>query len=123
MKEEVAPVLTEYMFRMKEARYTEEFRRTSLLNALRIFDDMKKKDEEGVRPLYRQRTWQAEERRKNKKRKKHGWSSKGGYNAAIMVPSTPNGELASILKEVAERESDEGVKFKIVEMGGRSELL
>ena len=72
MKEEVAPVQTEYMFRMKEARYTEEFRRTSLLNALRIFNDMKKKDEEGVRPLYRQRSWQAEERRKNKKRMKHG---------------------------------------------------
>ena len=38
-----------------------------------------------------------------------------------MVPSTPGGELYKILKEVAEKEAAEGgVKFKIVEKGGRS---
>ena len=82
---------------------------------------MKVEHDSGVRPLYRPRDWQAEERRINKKKKKNNWSSKGGYIAPIMVPSTPGGELCNILKEVAEMEAkDGGMKFKVVEKGGRS---
>ena len=40
--------------------------------------------------------------------------------ALTIVPATPNGELAKALKEVAERESEVGVKFKVVEGGGRT---
>ena len=35
-----------------------------------------------------------------------------------MVPSTPNGELASILRAVVEQEQSSGLKFKILETGG-----
>ena len=35
-----------------------------------------------------------------------------------MVPSAPNGELAKMLREVVEKEQQEGIKFKIVETGG-----
>ena len=40
------------------------------------------------------------------------------YTAPILVPSTPNGELAKMLREVVEKEQQEGIKFKIVETGG-----
>ena len=76
---------------------------------------MKKRDEEGTRPIYREKEFQRNERKK--KEKKHSWSTSGGYTAPIMVPSTPNGELAKMLREVVEKEQQEGIKFKIVETG------
>ena len=36
----------------------------------------------------------------------------------IFVPPTPNGELAQALRDIAEREAEAGVKFRIVESGG-----
>ena len=42
----------------------------------------------------------------------------GGYVAPIFVPSKPNGELRNILKQIAENEAEEGIKFKVVETGG-----
>ena len=57
---------------------------------------------------------------KDKKKKKHSWSTEGGYVAPIFVPPTPNSELASILKDVVDRESEAGVSFKIVETGGKT---
>ena len=44
------------------------------------------------------------------------WSTKGGYLAPIIIPSTPGGELAKQLREICEKERD--VRFKIVEKGG-----
>ena len=41
------------------------------------------------------------------------------YEKPIFVPPTPNGELAKILKRVADRSTEAGVKFKIVESGGK----
>ena len=79
---------------------------------------MKQKDREGIRPVYREKEFKRVERKKAKKDKKHSWSTNGGYTAPIMVPSTPNGELARILREVVENEQQEGIKFKIVETGG-----
>ena len=52
--------------------------------------------------------------------KRHKWSTKGGYIAPIFVPSTPNSELFNILKEVADKEAEPGLKFKILERGGRT---
>ena len=106
---------------MKPGGYTEGYRKNTLGHAIRIFDKMKADEKTGIRPLYRPRNWNEEERNINKKKKRHNWSTKGGYVAPIMVPSTPGGELYKILKEVAEKEAAEGgVKFKIVEKGGRS---
>ena len=38
--------------------------------------------------------------------------------APIFVPPTPNGELAKLLRDVAEREAEAGVWFKVLESGG-----
>ena len=56
----------------------------------------------------------------NKKKKRHNWATRGGYTAPIMVPATPGSELYNILKEVAEKEAGEGVKFKVLEKGGKA---
>ena len=113
-----APILTDYMERMKRANYDEKYRRSTLAHALRIYDKMRKEDEEGTKPLHRPRNWNLEEKRIEKRNKKHTWSTKGGYTAPIMVPATPNSELLNLLRDVAEREAVPGVKFKVLETGG-----
>ena len=42
-----------------------------------------------------------------KKQKKKNWSTKGGYIAPIIVPATPNSELANELRKIAEQMSCE----------------
>ena len=74
-------------------------------------------DENGTRPIFRPREWKHKERKNNKIKKKHEWSTKGGYIAPIFIPSTPGGELLKAMREVAKREAKEGINFKIVEMG------
>ena len=117
---DVAPVLTNYMARMMTAGYSEGYRRQILKHALGIYRKMKEEDSSGIRPLYRPKDWHLDERRQQKKRKKHNWSAKGGYIAPIFVPPTPNGELAKQLRDIAAHESEEGIQFKIIESGGRT---
>ena len=110
----MAPVLTEYM------GYSEGYRKNVLLHALRLIDKIKKEEPEGVRPLYRAKEWEADRWRIDKKKKKHTWSTKGVSTAPIMIPSTPGGELASMLREVAQAEAEVDMKFNIIETGGRT---
>ena len=112
--------MTEYMGRMMQAGYSVGQRKSILEHALRINDKMRVEDQNGTRPLYRPKDWQVEERIKNKKRKRQNWSTRGGYIAPIFVPPTPNSELARMLQKVADNETEAGVKFKIVETGGRT---
>ena len=64
--------------------------------------------------------YQRVERRKAKQQKKRNWNKKGGYGAPIIVPATPNSELAKMLRNIADQETDKSKRFKIVERGGRT---
>ena len=46
-------------------------------------------------------------------------STKGGQivKAPIFVPTTPGGTLLNMMRQVAEAESKEGIRFKIMEVG------
>ena len=116
----VAPILTDYMHRMWQAGYGENYRKNILMKALNVHDRMKEEDERGEKPLHRPRHWQEKERRQRKRSKRNNWSAKGGFIAPIFVPATPGGELAKMLKTVAENEAQPGLKFRIVESGGRT---
>ena len=50
-------------------------------------------------------------------KKKHEWSTKGGYIAPIFVLSTPGSELLKYMREVAKREAKDVINFKIIEIG------
>ena len=119
-KTEVAPVLSIYMARMKYNGYPEKYRVDTLLRALRIHDKMVEDDEAGLRPLYRPKDWNVVARRKQKEMKKYDWSNKGGHIAPIFVPPTPNSELVTMLREVADKEAEAGINFKMIETGGMS---
>ena len=117
-KTNVAPVISEYMLRMRNSGYPEKYRVDTLNRALRIYDKMVGEDADGTRPLYRPKEWNVVARKKEKE--KYNWSTKGGHIAPIFVPPTPNSELALALKEIADTESEAGVHFKIIETGGHS---
>ena len=108
------------MLRMKKAGYGQHYRKNTLQRTLGIYDNMKEDEEQGERPLNRPRRWKKDERVMAKKKKVQNWSRKGGFIAPIFVPATPQGELAKLLRDMAETESEAGFKFKIVENGGRT---
>ena len=112
----VAPNLTNYMLRMKKAGYGQHYRKNTLKRALGIYDSMKEDEEKGERPLNRPRRWKKDERVMAKKKKVQNWSRKGGFIAPIFVPATPQGELAKLLRDMAETESEAGFKFKIAKV-------
>ena len=117
-REEVAPVISNYMARMMEAGYPVKYRKDTLDRALRIYDRMVQEDRNGIRPLYRPKEWNVVARRMEKDKKKNSWSTRGGHIAPIFVPPTPSGELARALREIADNEAEAGIHFKIVETGG-----
>ena len=62
--------------------------------------------------MNRSRGYKTSERHTNKRLKKHSWGTRGGYVAPIIVPATPDGELAAAMRTVCEAEAIPGVKFK-----------
>ena len=119
-EEEAAPAVTEYMRRMKIAGYGERYRENVLKQALSIYDKKWKDHREGVRPVFRPKGYEKEERKRQKEMKRRDWSKKGGGIAPIFVPVTPRSELLKRLRKVAEETEKEGIKFTFVEMGGRT---
>ena len=119
-KTEIAPFVTDYMTRMKIAGYGETYRKEVLKHALNIYFDKWKANNEGSRPIYRPKDYQKEERQRNKNIKKHTWAKKGGHIAPIFVPATPGSLLLKALRQVAEKEGKEGIRFNVVETGGRT---
>ena len=117
---ETVPFLNDYMMRMKEAGYTEGYRKAILINALRIHEKKIKDEEEGTRPIFRPKNWKKEERRRDKIRKKKTWATERGHIAPIFVPATPGGELLKRMGHIADKEAKGGIHFNIIEVGGKT---
>ena len=108
------------MRRMARAGYGEVYRHGVLKKAISIYEGKLRADREGTVPLNRHTDYQKSERRVDRKKKKHSWVSKGGYTSSIIIPATPNSELANDMRKVCERIAKMNPKcnFKIVEKGG-----
>ena len=119
-EEETAPVITEYMRRMKVAGYAEKYRKEVLKHALRIYDKKCEDDRNGIRPIFRPKTWKKEERKEIKEKKRKNWATGDGHIAPIFVPTTPGGTLMKMMRQVAQKEAKEGILFRILEVGGKT---
>ena len=119
-EKETAPIVTDYMKRMKEAGYSEKYRRDVLQHALQIYDDNWEEHRRGRRPIFRPKEWKKKERKEEKRNKRLNWANRNGHIAPIFVPTTPGGTLMKMMKKVAEEEAKEGIRFKIMEVGGRT---
>ena len=63
------------------------------------YDVMLKTEEEGGRPINRQKSWELDKRQKNKQMKGKNWFSKGGYDVPLFIPHTPGGLLVRRMRE------------------------
>ena len=120
MDNQTSPLLTDYIVRMKEAGCNEKYRKMVLERAFNNYNRMVKDADDGRKPLQRPKYSQKVERIRDKRRKKNKWATRGGCIAPIIIPTTPNSELMSILSHVAKEEALPGMKFKIVESGGKT---
>ena len=107
--------LTQLTARMQYAGYDKKFRYEVIASAINAYNVLRSAEDNGERPLYRTREWNAEERRTQKRQKKLNWFKKGGYMAPIFVPVTPKGELKQRLQK---RVDESGFAIKIVERAG-----
>ena len=111
------------MLKLKNSGYNQKFRFEIIDSAWKAFQKIIEDDKNNVKPLYRSRNWNAEERMKSKLIKKRNWwkneNAKVEYKSVLFVPPTPGGALAKELK-IREEELNKYNKerIKIVEKGG-----
>ena len=90
--------LNNFMLKLKNSGYNQKFRTEILDSALNAFQKMLEADKSGLRPMYRSRDWNKEERQKLKSKKKCNWwnteNSKIQYKSVLFVTPTPGGVLA-----------------------------
>ena len=67
------------VLRMQHSRYSKEFWCDVVNAALKAYDEIQRKVNNGERPLYRSYDWNREERDKAKKSKVTDWYCRGGH--------------------------------------------
>lgn len=109
--------LSEFSMRLKVSGYDAQFRLNIIKAGMTTYQKQVAREEEGVRPLYRPKGYEEEERRKKKNRAKVTWYKPS--DTVLFVPPTPNGELQRRLKQVVEDVGKHNeIKVKIVERAG-----
>ena len=114
-----AEILSEFSHKMMLSGYNEKFRLEIIQSAVRGYDRQCDASDRGIKPLYRPREFQAEERRKSKLLSKTSWYRPA--SAVCFIPATPGAELSNIIQNIVTEESSRlGLTAKIIETGGKS---
>ena len=100
--------LSKFMIKMKNSGYNQNYRMQILKSAFNAFEKMVADDKSGVKPLFRNRSWNKENRMQAKEAKKKHWykniqNSETNYKTILFVPPTPGSIL---LKELRQREEE-----------------
>ena len=111
------------MLKLKYSGYSEKFRREICDSILNAFENIVSDDKNGVKPIFRSKDWNREERQKLKLNRKYNWwnhaQSKIQYKSVLFVTPTPGGVLAKdVRKREAEINKNSDERIKIVEKGG-----
>ena len=111
------------MLKLKNSGYNHKFRTEILDSSLKAYKKMTEDDINQVKPMYRSREWNAEERILAKSQKKFNWwntdKAKIQYKSVLFVTPTPGGVLAKELqKREEELNKNNEERIKIVEKGG-----
>ena len=114
-----AMFLSEFSNRMKLSGYHDSYRLYIIKAAVDIYEKQLAEDEAGIKPLYRERNWNKEERRNKKLITRTAW-----YRPAEAVgffPATPGGVLNKIIQNILDEEGPRiDLKLRAVEKGGIS---
>ena len=89
--------LDKFMLKVKNSGYNTKFRTEILDSILKAFEKMVDDDLKNIKPLYRSKNWNAEERAILKSKKKLNWwntdKSQTKYTSVLFVTPTPGGVL------------------------------
>ena len=114
-EEEVVPHLNHCMMRMQYSGYCQQFRAETLRSALKAYEEIKRKDAQGIQPMYRDKRWHMEEREESKRMKKSGWFRKGGFRSVMFIPATPNSRLKKQYEAIIKESK---IPIRVVERSG-----
>ena len=107
--------INEVMKRIQFSGYSKEFRFDVYNSAVKAYNILKEKEENGERPINRPKEWKRKERKKEKESKKMNWYKSRGHESVIFVPCTPESRLKKIYEEQIKKTE---FKIKVVEKGG-----
>ena len=115
--------LNNFMLTLKNSGYNYKFRKEIVDSTVKAFKKMVEDDKNDIKPMYRNREWNLEERQNQKINKKSNWwnsaKSEVQYKSVLFVTPTPGEVLAKeIRKRLEEINKNEAEKIKIVEKGG-----
>ena len=106
------------MKKMVNSGWSENYRREILKSGLNAYSKINEDDENGIKPMFRPRSWRRQERDNEKDSQKRTWFKKGGHNNFIHIPATPGGELKKDIEEKIQG-INKRLNIKIVEHPGR----
>ena len=113
---EKAEILSEFSHKMMLSGYSQKFRLETVKSAVAGYNKQVARSDAGVRPLYRSREWQEDDRRKRKLLTKTSWYRP--HNAVIFVPATPGAELAGRIRDAIGPDMERiGKSVKVIETG------
>ena len=85
--------LDKFMLKLKNSGYSQKFRTEILDSGLKAFQKMVDEDKSGIKPMYRSREWNKDERHSMKVKKKVNWwnteKSKTQNRSVLFVTPTP----------------------------------
>ena len=97
--------------------WSEKFRQETIQSGVLGYERQCRVSDAGGRPLYRPRSYEAEERRMKKALTKTTWYKPA--DAALFIPATPGEELKKNIERVVKEELERiGMTAKVVETGG-----
>ena len=117
--------MEEFARMLRRSGYPEKFRFEVISDAVRGYQKMVKREEEGGQPVDRPKDFEVEKRRIRKEEKRSRWYRKEQRGTkmregVIIIPPTPEGALAKALKKACEEElKNSGISLSIQERGGK----
>ena len=115
--ETVTGHLNKFMRKMQYSGYKQTMRYDVTKSAMNAYQLMMDNEANGIRPINRPKTWNREERNRQKVRKRKEWYKQGGFDSVLFIPSTPRSKLKHMFEDAIRKS---GIRIKVVERTGRT---
>ena len=110
------------MTELRASGYSEKDRYEILRSGIKSYESLRKQEEEGKRPFFRNRNFNRKQRITEKEAKKGNWFKQkdNKFSSVFFVPPTPGSQLLKMLKKIEDKfKIDEKSRIKFVETSGR----
>ena len=115
-------ILEKFMTELRASGYSEKDRYEILRSGIKSYESLRKQEEEGKRPFFRNRNFNRKQRITEKEAKKGNWFKQkdNKFSSVFFVPPTPGSQLLKMLKKTEDKfKIDEKSRIKFVETSGR----